>query len=103
MGTCCEHVCEVFCARLKCNKLYGECPTVCLCPAAARHVQRSLKKKKSDRRGRLPFDGVFAFEKAEAPRLEIYAVSSRSDVTPPAMRESGSATRDGKQRTKLTW
>ena len=43
MGTCCEHVCEVFCARLKCNKLYGECPTVCLCPA--RHVQRSLKKE----------------------------------------------------------
>ena len=25
MGTCCEHVCEVFCARLKCgNKLYGD-------------------------------------------------------------------------------
>ena len=61
MGTCCEHVCEVFCARLKCNKLYGECPLQSV--SAQRATCSALSRKKSDRRGRLPFDGVFAFEK----------------------------------------
>ena len=100
MGTCCEHVCEVFCARLKCNKLYGECPLQYLslpsAPRAALSQERSQIAEADFR------STGFAFEKRR--RLPSHVSGPLPSHTiqtvtrPPRIRVRDTGSRESKEQ-----
>ena len=52
MGTCCEHVCEVFCARLKCSLVHVNICGLFFLFLTLREHAAILKKEKSLALGR---------------------------------------------------